>query len=350
MGPTPRATLDESPQAAREVRRAVARCKRGDRDALRLLYVRYSGNVYGYIRSIVKDDKEAEDLTQHVFLKLITAIGKYDDRGIPFSGWLLRLARNVALDHLRRRRPIPAEEVFGADRPSDEGALHRAGSLRAALVALPDEQRTVVRDAPSGGAHPGGDRSADGAHRELDPRPASPRPARAAAGAAPARLRAVHRRGPRLAGGHGGRRGNLAGAWPPVLAAGVLARPFPAGVPPVPSAAPALVPFTRLDAPTPSCLLSCWRTCGAWPRAGPSRSASTSTAFERDFATYCETRFAIGVASGTEALALSLRALRDRAGRRGDRAGQLVHRHRRGRQRGRCDAAPGRRLSATRTC
>jgi RNA polymerase sigma-70 factor (ECF subfamily) len=144
MGPTPRATLDESPQAAREVRRAVARCKRGDRDALRLLYERYAGNVYGYIRSIVKDDKEAEDLTQHVFLKLITAIAKYDDRGIPFSGWLLRLARNVALDHLRRRRPIPAEEVFGADRQSDETALHHAGSLRAALVTLPDEQRTVV--------------------------------------------------------------------------------------------------------------------------------------------------------------------------------------------------------------
>ena len=144
MGPTPRATLDESPQAAREVRRAVARCKRGDRDALRLLYVRYSGNVYGYIRSIVKDDKEAEDLTQHVFLKLITAIGKYDDRCIPFSGWLLRRARNVDLDHLRRRRPIPAEEVFGADRTADEGALHHAGSLRAALFTLPDEQRTVV--------------------------------------------------------------------------------------------------------------------------------------------------------------------------------------------------------------
>jgi RNA polymerase sigma-70 factor (ECF subfamily) len=144
MGPSPRSTLEESPQAAREVRNAIARCKRGDRDALRLLYERYAGNVYGYIRSIVKDDKEAEDLTQHVFLKLITAIVKYDDRGVPFSGWLLRLARNVALDHLRRRRPIPAEEVFGADRQVDETAMHRARSLRTALVALPYEQREVI--------------------------------------------------------------------------------------------------------------------------------------------------------------------------------------------------------------
>jgi len=144
MGPSPRATLEESPQAAREVKRAIGRCKKGDRDALRLLYERYAGNVYGYIRSIVRDDKEAEDLTQHVFLKLITAIAKYDDQGVPFSGWLLRLARNVALDHLRKRRPTPAEEVFGVDTQADDVALHRARSLRTALVALPYEQRKVI--------------------------------------------------------------------------------------------------------------------------------------------------------------------------------------------------------------
>ena len=72
---------------------------------MRVLYLRYSDNVYGYLRSIVRDDSEAEDLTQHVFMKLVTVIVKYNDRGVPFSGWLLRLARNVALDHLRRRRP-----------------------------------------------------------------------------------------------------------------------------------------------------------------------------------------------------------------------------------------------------
>ena len=102
-----RRTLDESPETTREVRLAIARAKEGDRDAVRLLYIRYSDNVYGYVRSIVRDDKEAEDLTQQVFMKLITVIVKYKDRGVPFSGWLLRLARNVALDHLRRRRPTP---------------------------------------------------------------------------------------------------------------------------------------------------------------------------------------------------------------------------------------------------
>jgi RNA polymerase sigma-70 factor, ECF subfamily len=144
IGLRARTTLDESPEAMRQVRLAIARAKEGDRDALRLLYVRYSENVYGYVRSIVRDEKEAEDLTQHVFLKLITAISKYDDRGVPFSAWLLRLARNAALDHLRRRRATPAEQVYAADAADDQGRLEAARDLHAALDVLPDEQRTVV--------------------------------------------------------------------------------------------------------------------------------------------------------------------------------------------------------------
>lgn len=137
-------SLDESAESAQRVRIAVARAKEGDRDALRFLYLRYADNVYGYVCSIVRDTAEAEDLTQHVFTKLITAIVKYDDRGIPFSGWLLRLARNAALDHLRRQRATPTAEVFG-DATGDEHHDHeRAWALREALASLPAEQREVV--------------------------------------------------------------------------------------------------------------------------------------------------------------------------------------------------------------
>jgi RNA polymerase sigma-70 factor (ECF subfamily) len=140
----PRRTLDDSPEAAREIRLAIARAKEGDREAVRLLYIRYSDNVYGYVRSIVKDEREAEDLTQQVFMKLMTVIGKYTDCGVPFSGWLLRLARNVALDHLRRRRPTPTDEVMTVDTHADEGARESARDLYAALATLPDEQRSVM--------------------------------------------------------------------------------------------------------------------------------------------------------------------------------------------------------------
>ncbi len=139
-----RATLDDSPETARETRLAIARTKEGDRDALRFLYTRYSDNVYGYICSIVRDEQEAEDLTQHVFMKLITVIVQYQDHGIPFTGWLLRLSRNVALDHLRRRRPTPTEEVFGANELVNDDARDRARDLHSALASLPDEQRDVM--------------------------------------------------------------------------------------------------------------------------------------------------------------------------------------------------------------
>jgi RNA polymerase sigma-70 factor (ECF subfamily) len=126
------------------VAQAVARAKEGDRDALRYLYIEYRSSIQGYVRSIVRDDHEAEDITQHVFAKLMTAIGRYEQRSVPFSAWILRVARNVALDHLRERRPIPCEEVRGASARSDEAAHERTRTLKEALASLPEEQREVL--------------------------------------------------------------------------------------------------------------------------------------------------------------------------------------------------------------
>jgi RNA polymerase sigma-70 factor (ECF subfamily) len=140
-----RTTLNDARVPERVVAGAVARAKAGDREALRFLYVRYADNVYGYVRSIVRDEHEAEDVTQQVFAKLMTALVKYEDREVPFSAWILRVARNVALDHARQRRPIPCEEVRENDQHDDgESAHDRAMLLRDALAALPQDQREVL--------------------------------------------------------------------------------------------------------------------------------------------------------------------------------------------------------------
>lgn len=138
-----RTTLDESPETRNKTRLAVARAKEGDQDAVRFLYVSYSHNVYGYVRSIVRNDHEAEDVTQHVFAKLMTSLHKYDDRGVPFFAWLLRLARNVAIDHLRANRLLPTEEVLDPNAMCGTDLDH-AETVREALATLPDEQRQVV--------------------------------------------------------------------------------------------------------------------------------------------------------------------------------------------------------------
>ncbi len=136
-------TLDESPVTLTKTRIAVARAKEGDQEALRFLYVSYSNNIYGYVRSIVHDDHEAEDVTQHIFAKLMTSLHKYDDRGIPFFAWLLRLARNVAIDHLRANRLTPTESVLDPD-VSASGDMDSSQIVKDALATLPNEQRTVV--------------------------------------------------------------------------------------------------------------------------------------------------------------------------------------------------------------
>ncbi len=136
-------TLDESDGTLRRVRVAVTRAKQGDTEALRYIYVVYCDNIYGYVRSIVRDEHDAEDVTQQVFAKLITAIVKYDDRGVPFFAWLLRLSRNVAIDHLRRNRTSPTANLIEPEASAGTDP-DRAETVREALATLPDEQRRVV--------------------------------------------------------------------------------------------------------------------------------------------------------------------------------------------------------------
>jgi RNA polymerase sigma-70 factor (ECF subfamily) len=129
----------------RVVAQAVARAKSGDREAIRFLYVQYADNVYGYVRSIVRDDYEAEDVTQHVFAKLMTVLPKYEQRSVPFAAWILRVARNVAVDHMRQRRAIPCQEIRELDQRRDHGDAQQTSlGLREALEALPEDQREVI--------------------------------------------------------------------------------------------------------------------------------------------------------------------------------------------------------------
>jgi RNA polymerase sigma-70 factor (ECF subfamily) len=138
-----RTAPEETPEMARVIALAVERAKEGDREALQFLYVRYARNIHSYVRSIVGDDHDAEDVTQIVFMKLMTVLVRYEQRSVPFFGWLLRLAHNTAIDHIRSRRAVPVEEVRGADeRAPSDGDLTM--TVTAALETLSAQQRDVV--------------------------------------------------------------------------------------------------------------------------------------------------------------------------------------------------------------
>jgi RNA polymerase sigma-70 factor, ECF subfamily len=130
----------------RLTRRAVQRASDGDGEAMGELYDRYASRVYGHVRRMMRDGHDAEDITQLVFLKLIWSLDRYDERAGDFCPWLLRVARNLAIDEMRRRRPMLVGDVFapGAGAAGDEASVMRSDAVRGALAELSEDQREVV--------------------------------------------------------------------------------------------------------------------------------------------------------------------------------------------------------------
>ncbi len=128
----------------------VLQAKAGDAPAFGGLYDLFAPRVYRFLLARVHEPADAEDLLQHVFVKAVEALPRYEPRGLPFAAWLFRIARNAVIDFSRaHRRTEPIEAV--ADR--FDGDLDPATQLeavadrdrvRAALATLTPEQREVV--------------------------------------------------------------------------------------------------------------------------------------------------------------------------------------------------------------
>jgi RNA polymerase sigma-70 factor (ECF subfamily) len=134
----------DSERDSRLVHQAIAVAKGGNPEGIHFLYARFSPDVLHYVQSFVRDHHEAEDITQNVFAKLTTAIKKYEQREVPFAAWILRVARNAALDQMRAKRAIPTEEVRIADVEHSQENADLAKDIRHALDQLPDDQREVL--------------------------------------------------------------------------------------------------------------------------------------------------------------------------------------------------------------
>ena len=132
------------------VERLVAAAKQGDAMAFGRIFDLYHRPVHRYIAARAHNPADAEDLTQVVFLKALEALPRYEPRGIPFGGWLFRLARNATIDHARTHRDH-ADLAAVVERPGTEpepGAQAAAGeeieAVGQALAALTDEQREAI--------------------------------------------------------------------------------------------------------------------------------------------------------------------------------------------------------------
>ena len=131
----------------------VAGLASGDRDAASAFVQRFQRRVFGLARTIVVDDRAAEDIAQEAFVRAWKHAGAYDPRRGSVVGWLLTITRNLAIDAVRVRVPVAVDPaaLLGYDTasparsPGDHAELaDDRERLRAALAQLPEEQSRAV--------------------------------------------------------------------------------------------------------------------------------------------------------------------------------------------------------------
>ena len=127
----------------------LARFAAGDQAAARELTRRLAPRIHALARRMLNDPAEAEDVTQEAMLRLWRIAPNWRDEGAAVGTWLYRVAGNLCIDRLRRRRELPT--AMPPERPDEAPAAEtrletaeRAAALQLALAGLPDRQRLAI--------------------------------------------------------------------------------------------------------------------------------------------------------------------------------------------------------------
>ncbi|MDR0359332.1 MAG: RNA polymerase sigma factor [bacterium] len=107
------------------------------------LYERHVLQIYRFVFARVRDHTVAEDVTSDVFIKALGSIGRYRDRGWPFSAWLYEIATNTVIDRYRTLRPV--EDIDGLFGLSDGSSVEEDADRREEVRRI----GTLIRDLPA---------------------------------------------------------------------------------------------------------------------------------------------------------------------------------------------------------
>jgi RNA polymerase sigma-70 factor, ECF subfamily len=126
----------------------VTAIRSGDQSAMASLYDRYSSIVYSVALRVLQDTGAAEDVLQEIFMQLWRSPGAFDASRGNMAAWLAVIARNRAIDALRRRRPQDdIETVVVSVEPDLASEAERSRAMekvRGALEAMPSPQRSAL--------------------------------------------------------------------------------------------------------------------------------------------------------------------------------------------------------------
>ena len=95
----------------------VQRAQQKDTQAFAQLYEAYFDKIYRYIAMRIRNEMEAEDMTQQVFMKMLQSISSYKSQGVPFSSWIYRIAHNLVVDYLRQQNKKATVDIEGLQLP-----------------------------------------------------------------------------------------------------------------------------------------------------------------------------------------------------------------------------------------
>ena len=132
------------------IERLVDEARSGDALAFGQLFDHFHPPIFRYIVSRVHSPTDTEDLTQIVFVKALEALPRYESRGIPFGGWLFRLARNAVVDYTRTHHEhadldAVIDHGSGGPGPEDVALIRQEmDAIGAALAALTNDQREAI--------------------------------------------------------------------------------------------------------------------------------------------------------------------------------------------------------------
>lgn len=119
-----------------------------DQAAFTPLYERYVDQIFAYALTLTRSRELAEDVTAATFARALEELPRFEWRGVPYSAWLYRVAANLVARERRRPGWIELNPQVGDDAPSPEEAAvsgDRAAEVRAAVAALPTDQRQVIQ-------------------------------------------------------------------------------------------------------------------------------------------------------------------------------------------------------------
>ena len=127
----------------------LALAARVDPDAFGILYERHRLAVFRYLRTRTRTEDDAAELTAVAFERALVAIPRYRPLGGGVLAWLLRIARNAAIDAGRRRQAVPLDterpDIAGPGDPERRAIeRERRARIAAAIDRLPDVQREAI--------------------------------------------------------------------------------------------------------------------------------------------------------------------------------------------------------------